>query len=352
MASCGATRTSLLPSNPVLLLPHALQPSPKHCRFCHQSTRDFRLFVSCSSAGTTPETFIPNGGCARGGARKRLRYRKPNPGEEEGIVEEMRFVAMRLRNTAASPDCGVSAAVKSAWQPTVGGFLRYLVDSKLVFDTLERIVEDSTDVTHVYFRRTGLERSISLSKDLEWFEEQGEIIPPVSAPGTAYAAYLEKLAVKNAPSFLCHFYNIYFAHIFGGCGIGKLFFVASDKLHVKSFSLVSEKLLGEREIEFYKWEGDVELSLKNVRQNLNKLGEDTFTVKPHKKSPLALRMVVLGAVLVCSVYICSVCLKQMISEGEPHIVRMKLAERTCHNPRIRQSERRYVHFPKPKTFSR
>ncbi|EYU36287.1 hypothetical protein MIMGU_mgv11b020399mg, partial [Erythranthe guttata] len=36
---------------------------------------------------------------------------------------------------------------------------------------------------------------------------------------------------------------------------------------------VSKKLLEERELEFYKWEGDSEELLRGVRQNLNALGE-------------------------------------------------------------------------------
>lgn len=36
---------------------------------------------------------------------------------------------------------------------------------------------------------------------------------------------------------------------------------------------VSEKLLDGRELEFYKWEGDVSEMLKDVREKLNRLGE-------------------------------------------------------------------------------
>lgn len=185
--------------------------------------------------------------------RKRIRNRKLNPGEKEGIVEEMRFVAMRLRTTAPSV-----TEDDATWSPTIEGFLHYLVDSKLVFDTLERIVEDSTDVTYVYFRRTGLERSGSLAKDLEWFQQQGHAIPQPSSPGISYASYLAELAEKSAPSFLSHFYNIYFAHVNGGCEISKQ---------------VCEKLLIEKNLEFYNWEGDAHKLLSNVRENLNRLSE-------------------------------------------------------------------------------
>lgn len=72
-----------------------------------------------------------------------------------------------------------------------------------------------------YFRKTGLERSEGLSKDLEYFRQKGIVIPEPRNPGLTYTKYLEELAEKSAPLFLCHFYNIYFSHIAGGQVIGK-----------------------------------------------------------------------------------------------------------------------------------
>lgn len=71
------------------------------------------------------------------------------------------------------------------------------------------------------FRNTGLERSKSLARDLEWFKEQGHTIPEPSSPGLEYAQYLKELSVKDPQAFICHFYNIYFAHSAGGRMIGK-----------------------------------------------------------------------------------------------------------------------------------
>uniref|UniRef100_A0A5B6ZS01 Inactive heme oxygenase 2, chloroplastic n=1 Tax=Davidia involucrata TaxID=16924 RepID=A0A5B6ZS01_DAVIN len=212
--------------------------------------------------------------------RKRRRYRKQYPGEKKGITEEMRFVAMRLRNTKgkkieidnSDEDDDVDVTDESistlgedddggggeTWQPSMEGFLKYLVDSKLVFDTVERIVDESDDVSYAYFRKTELERSEGLSKDLEWFSQQDIVIPPPSNPGLTYAKYLEELAEKSAPLFLCHFYNIYFSHIAGGQVLAKQ---------------VSEKLLEGRELEFYRWNGDTAELLKGVREKLNILGE-------------------------------------------------------------------------------
>lgn len=72
----------------------------------------------------------------------------------------------------------------------------------------------------VYFRKSGLERSARITKDLEWFGGQGIAVPEPSTAGSTYATYLTELAESNAPAFLSHYYNIYFAHTTGGVAIG------------------------------------------------------------------------------------------------------------------------------------
>lgn len=114
--------------------------------------------------------------------QRRRRYRKQHPGEKTGITEEMRFVAMKLRNSSkpkkskkgiidsggkkefesgssnsSGHENGGSVSDKEeeednsgneeTWEPSVEGFLKYLVDSKLVFSTIERIVDESHDVS-------------------------------------------------------------------------------------------------------------------------------------------------------------------------------------------------------------
>ncbi|PUZ40794.1 hypothetical protein GQ55_9G451600 [Panicum hallii var. hallii] len=225
---------------------------------------------------------------------KPRRYPKQYPGEAVGVAEEMRFVAMRLRNPkrttikdepgAEDADAGAGTEASDAsddddddggvkeehekeeegelqegeWMPSMEGFVRYLVDSKLVFDTIERVVAESTDVAYVYFRKSGLERSACISEDLEWFKEQGIAIPEPSTVGSTYATYLTELAESNAPAFLSHYYNIYFAHITGGVAIG---------------NKISKKILEGRELEFYKWDTDAELLLKDARDKLNELSK-------------------------------------------------------------------------------
>lgn len=71
------------------------------------------------------------------------------------------------------------------------------------------------------FRDTGLERSEKLAKDLQWFKEQGYTIPEPSSPGVTYTEYLKELSENDPQAFICHFYNIYFAHSAGGRMIGK-----------------------------------------------------------------------------------------------------------------------------------
>lgn len=223
---------------------------------------------------------------------KPRRYPKQFPGEAVGVAEEMRFVAMRLRNpkrTTLKEKTVAEGATEEAesngeeepnheaeeegnhemeehddeevegeWVPSMEGFVSYLVDSKLVFDTVERIIAGSTDVAYVYFRKSGLERSASIEKDLEWFREQGIEIPEPSTSGSTYAAYLSELAGSSAPAFLSHYYNIYFSHTTGGMAIG---------------NKICNKILEGRVLEFYKWDTDAELLLKDTREKLNELSK-------------------------------------------------------------------------------
>lgn len=81
------------------------------------------------------------------------------------------------------------------------------------------------------FKNTGLERAEKLATDLEWFKEQGYEIPEPTAPGLTYSQYLKDLAEKDPQAFICHFYNIYFAHSAGGRMIGR-------KVHTCALNLV------------------------------------------------------------------------------------------------------------------
>lgn len=80
--------------------------------------------------------------------------------------------------------------------------------------------------------------------------------------------------------------------------------------------------------------------------------QDSLIMKNPKKNPLALRMVVFMFVMVCGVYICSVCLRQYSAHSSEHLLKVQVGERPCEAPNVEPSEKTYVHFPKPKTFSR
>ncbi|KAI7734151.1 hypothetical protein M8C21_014120 [Ambrosia artemisiifolia] len=187
--------------------------------------------------------------------------KKRYPGERKGFVEEMRFVAMKLHTKDQAKEGEKEAQEKplTKWEPSVDGYLRFLVDSKLVYDTLEKIVDKADFPEYAEFRNTGLERAESLAKDLAWFKDQGYSIPEPSSPGLNYSAYVEELSKKDPQAFICHFYNTYFAHSAGGRMIGKK---------------VAEKILNGKELEFYKWDGDLSQLLQNVRDKLNKVAEN------------------------------------------------------------------------------
>ncbi|GLU17187.1 hypothetical protein SLE2022_335790 [Rubroshorea leprosula] len=80
--------------------------------------------------------------------------------------------------------------------------------------------------------------------------------------------------------------------------------------------------------------------------------KDSFLLKSPKKSPLVLRMVVLMFVMVCGVYIFSICLKQISTGTKDGILKVEMFERPCPEPHIEPWEIPYVHHPKSRTFSR
>ncbi|KAJ4716354.1 Sulfotransferase [Melia azedarach] len=86
--------------------------------------------------------------------------------------------------------------------------------------------------------------------------------------------------------------------------------------------------------------------------DLCSFAKDAFILKSPKKSPLVLRMIVLVLVMVCGVYICSVCLKQISTRTKSEFLNVQVIERPCPEPNIEPWEIPYVHYPKPKTYSR
>lgn len=89
-----------------------------------------------------------------------------------------------------------------------------------------------------------------------------------------------------------------------------------------------------------------------MAEDLCSFTKDTFNLKSPKKSPLVLRMFVLVFVMVCGVYICSVCVKQISARTKSEFLNVRVIERPCPVPNIEPWEIPYVHYPKPKTYSR
>ncbi|KAF9622481.1 hypothetical protein IFM89_031885 [Coptis chinensis] len=80
--------------------------------------------------------------------------------------------------------------------------------------------------------------------------------------------------------------------------------------------------------------------------------KDFVITKTPKKSPLVLRTVVLIFSMVCGVYICSICLKQISAFRKPKLIDIQAIHQPCYASGLEQWEIPYVHFPKPYTYSR
>ncbi|XP_047086933.1 uncharacterized protein LOC124698495 [Lolium rigidum] len=80
--------------------------------------------------------------------------------------------------------------------------------------------------------------------------------------------------------------------------------------------------------------------------------KDTLILKAPKKSPLALRMVVFSMTMICGVFICSMCMRQLGSDSWSRIVKIQVAEQHCNKSSVPPSEVHFVHYPQPLNYSR
>ncbi|KAL5777839.1 hypothetical protein ACOSP7_010765 [Xanthoceras sorbifolium] len=80
--------------------------------------------------------------------------------------------------------------------------------------------------------------------------------------------------------------------------------------------------------------------------------KDALVLKAPKRSPLVLRTVVLLFAMVCGVYICLICLKQISTRTKIRLLNIKVFDQPCQAPNIEESEIPFVHYPDPETFSR
>ncbi|MQL98544.1 hypothetical protein Taro_031256 [Colocasia esculenta] len=80
--------------------------------------------------------------------------------------------------------------------------------------------------------------------------------------------------------------------------------------------------------------------------------KDALVIKPPKKSPLVLRMIVLAFSMVFGVYICSICLRQSSIRDQTRLASVQIVKQRCPNPRVSPSEIPFVHYPVPTTYGR
>jgi hypothetical protein len=76
----------------------------------------------------------------------------PKKQSKGGFVDEMRAVAMKLhtRDQAKEGEKEAKSPPVAKWEPSIDGYLRFLVDSKLVYDTLEAIVQKAPQASCMF----------------------------------------------------------------------------------------------------------------------------------------------------------------------------------------------------------
>ncbi|KAF7143962.1 hypothetical protein RHSIM_Rhsim05G0081800 [Rhododendron simsii] len=80
--------------------------------------------------------------------------------------------------------------------------------------------------------------------------------------------------------------------------------------------------------------------------------KDTRILNASKKSPSVLRMIVLTLAMVCGIYICSICMKQISTRTNVGFTDVEVIKKPCEEPNLESWEKRYVHYPNPITFRR
>lgn len=178
---------------------------------------------------------------------------------EQTFLEELRDYSMKLHTKQQAPKEGKAAEPKQQkpFSPTAKGFLSFMVESKVVYDTFEDIMQQGAVPYYKQLTNTGLERGQALAADIEHMRQQWGLEVPVAAEdgvGHTYAKLLRELSTSNPPAFMCHYYNHHFAHTAGGRMIGKS---------------VSNAVLDGWSGAFYQWEGDVKAHLEGVRATIN-----------------------------------------------------------------------------------
>ena len=121
-------------------------------RFGVVSTNAMHAHGGDAAGGGTATTAHGHGHGHGGNARR--------PGEHKGFVEEMRFVAMKLHTREQAPKEGEKKPdpeqkPMAQWAPTKEGYLKFLVESKAVYDAMEEIVASGDSPIYAAFVDTG-----------------------------------------------------------------------------------------------------------------------------------------------------------------------------------------------------
>lgn len=164
---------------------------------------------------------------------------------------------MRLHTTQQAPKEGgvvvKKAPPKNPHTPTLDDYIRFLVDSQHVFQSLEDFVHGKEELSQ--FQNTGLERTTGLEKDIEYLMTTYDLQrPDVSDKANWYAKHISDC--ESVPQFMCHYYNFYFAHTAGGTMIGKK---------------MSKLLLDGKTLEFYKWDDDINTIKGSVKESIESM---------------------------------------------------------------------------------
>ncbi|TKY55723.1 Nodulation protein H [Spatholobus suberectus] len=80
--------------------------------------------------------------------------------------------------------------------------------------------------------------------------------------------------------------------------------------------------------------------------------KDILVIKPQKKSPLLLRMSVLMFSMVCGVFICSVCLKQISTHARTMLLELQIEKPSRSRSNLTDVDAPLLHYPKPVSFDR
>eukprot|EP00210_Caulerpa_lentillifera_P001880 g1809.t1 len=183
--------------------------------------------------------------------RRFLSYATLEVGED--FIQEMRTVTMKLHKAPRDKD----APSFSSSEYTREGFLRHLVEARVVYRAFEEIINSNEN--YAQFRDSGLDRGDALDVDIEWLASKYDLEIPMAnseGPGETYAKFIREVACDNEGQFLCHFYNYYLAHTAGGRMIGKK---VADTVLNGIFD----------ELAYYQYDADLKTLVTNLKSNVN-----------------------------------------------------------------------------------